>query len=386
MGARSIPPPPAAVRRVMHVVWPVVAVIVTGLLAPVVVAGAFLVAVDRKAKVFRASCAAVLLLWVDIRMLVGCWALGSRHPDRSDPAWRREHERLLSSFLDSLMYYTRRWLGFDVRLTDRMHFGAEGRPLIALARHAGPFNSLAVAWLLARTAGRLPRIVLAESLRWDPGLDTILTRLDSFFVPSSSGSGDDRRAGVQRMASTLEPDDVFLIFPEGQNWTPSRRLKVIERLRQRGEEARARRAEQLVHVLPPMARGAWAARSARPDADVMVLAHAGLGRLSSARLVWAAMPFTDRPFLVKTWTYAASDVPDEEHAFGAWLDARWGEVDAWVADNAGPWPDGHRPDEGSAGKDSSGRGSAGTPAGTGDGAGASNDTTRSTPRPDRGAR
>ena len=112
----------------MHVVWPAVAVIVTGLLAPVVVVGAFLVAVDRKAKVFRASCAALMMLWVDIRMLAGCWALGSRHPDRSDPAWRREHEKLLSSFLDSLMFYARRWLGLDVRLTDRMHFGAEGRP------------------------------------------------------------------------------------------------------------------------------------------------------------------------------------------------------------------------------------------------------------------
>lgn len=327
----------------MHVVWPVVAVVVTGLLAPVVVVGAFLVAVDRKAKVFRASCAAVLLLWVDIRMLVGCWALGSRHPDRTDVAWRRSHEKLLSSFLDSLMYYARRWLAFDVRLTDRMHFGTQGRPLIALARHAGPFNSLAVAWLLARTAGRLPRIVLAESLRWDPGLDTILTRLDSYFVPATSTPGNDRLEGVRRMASTLGPDDVFLIFPEGQNWSPSRRRRIIERLRQRGDEARARRAQQLRHVLPPMARGAWAARSASPDADVMVIAHAGLGRLSTVRLVWAALPFSDRPFLVKTWTYAAADLPDEQEEFAAWLDARWSEVDAWVDANAGPWPAGHEP-------------------------------------------
>ena len=345
MGARSIPPPPAFARKVMHVAWPVLAVVVTGLLAPVVVVGAFLVAVERRGRVFRASCAAVTLLWVDIRMLVGCWSLASRHPDTSSPAWRAGHERLLVSFLDSLMFYARRWLGFEVRLTDRMHFGAEGRPLIALARHAGPLNSLAVAWLLARTAGRLPRIVLAESLRWDPGLDTILTRLDSFFVPSTSGAGDDRLAGVRRMATSLEADDVFLIFPEGQNWSPSRRQRLIERLRQRGEEARARRAEELTNVLPPMTRGAWAARSSRPDADVMVLAHAGLGRLTNARLIWAALPFTDRPFLVKTWTWAAADVPDEEEAFSAWLDARWGEVDAWVAANAGPWPEGHEPAE-----------------------------------------
>lgn len=345
MGARSIPPPPRVVRRAMHGLWPLVAVVVTGVMAPVVVVGAFLVAVDRRGRLFRAACASVLMLWVDIRMLVGCWSLSSRHPDRSSEQWRTDHERLLTAFLDSLMFYARRWLGLEVRLTDRMHFGTAGRPLLALARHAGPFNSIAVAWLLARTAGRLPRIVLAESLRWDPGLDTILTRLDSFFVPSRSGAGDDRLAGVERMAASLDPDDVLLIFPEGQNWSPSRRRRLIERLRSRGEEARARRAEQLVHVLPPMARGAWAARSTRPDADVMVLAHAGLGLLSTARLVWAALPFTDRPFLVKTWTYAAAEVPDDADGFSAWLDARWAEVDAWVTDNAGTWPVGHEPAE-----------------------------------------
>lgn len=337
MGMRGVPPPPLFARRVLHVVWPLVGVVVTGLMAPVVVLGAFLVVVDRRARLFRAACLAVVLMWVDIRMLVRCWELWSRSPRHDSPTWRADHERLFASALDSLMYYCRRWLRLDVRLTDRMHFGAEGRPLIALARHAGPFDSLAIAWLLSRTAGRLPRIVLAEALRWDPGVDTILTRLQSFFVPSTSGAGDDRLAGVTRMASTMEPDDVFLIFPEGQNWTPKRRAGVIARLRERGDAARAARAEELRWVLPPKTRGAWAARTARPDADVMVVAHAGFGQLSSPRLIWEALPFTHRPFLVKTWTYAADTVPDDPEAFATWLDERWGEVDAWVTEHtSGP--------------------------------------------------
>ena len=96
-------------------------------------------------------------------------------------------------------------------------------------------------------------------------------------------------------------------------------------------------------MLPPKTRGAWAARSARPGADVMVLAHAGLARLSTPRMVWDALPFDDRPFLVKTWTYAAADVPLEAEAFGRWLDDRWGEVDAWVEENAAPYLPGHEP-------------------------------------------
>ena len=60
MGARSIPPPPLVVRRVLHVLWPLVGVVVTGLMVPVIVAGAFMVVVDRRARLFRASCLAVV--------------------------------------------------------------------------------------------------------------------------------------------------------------------------------------------------------------------------------------------------------------------------------------------------------------------------------------
>ncbi len=333
MGMRAVPPPPLPVRRFLHIVWPLVGVLVTGLAVPVVVAGALLVVVDRRARLLRTACLAVVLMWVDIRMLVSCWALWARSPDHSSPTWHEDHERLFSQALDSLMYYARRWVGLEVRLADRMHFGSDAHPLIALARHAGPADSLAIAWLLARTADRLPRIVLAEALRWDPGVDTILTRVDSFFVPSTSGRGEDRAAGVTRMAESMDSGDVVLIFPEGENWTPRRWAGSIRRLRATGHDERARRAEELRHVLPPRAGGAWAARSARPGADVMVLAHAGFGQLTSPRLIWDSMPFHDRPFLVKTWTYAAETVPGEPAAFAAWLEDRWAEVDAWVREH-----------------------------------------------------
>lgn len=329
MGARSIPPPPRPVRRALHVLWPGVATLVTALMVPVIIAGAFHAFVDRRARLFRVSCLAVLLLWVDVRMLLRCWTLWARSPDASSPTWYQDHEQLLRDALDSLMYYTRRWLGLEVVLDDRMHFGSPDQPLIAFARHAGPFDSITVAWLLAHTAGRLPRIVLAEAMRWDPAIDTILTRLDSFFVPADDGA--DRLAGVASMASTLGADDVFLLFPEGQNWTPCRRRRLIARLRQRGEHGRAARAERLVNVLPPKSRGAWAARSSRPGADIMVIAHAGYGHLSTHRMVWEALPFTGRPFLVRTWTFAAHDVPTDADTFAGWLDARWSEVDAWVS-------------------------------------------------------
>lgn len=332
MGARGIPPPPRWARKTLYAAWPAVGFVLSGLGAPVVVTGAFLAGVDKKAKLFRVSSLATMLLWVDITMLVKCWRLQAASPDGASPTWRRDHERVFVDALDTGMHLAQRWVGLEVRLADRMHFGAHDAPLIALARHAGPGDSVAIPWVLARTAGRLPRIVLAEALRWDPGVNTIVTSLGGFFVPAQSGPNGDRLDGVRRLAASLHPDDVLLLFPEGENWTPTRRSKIITKLRERGERLRAARAESLRYVLPPKSRGAWAAHEARPDADIMIVAHVGLGMLTSPKLVFDAVPFQNRPLEIKTWTYAAADVPDEEVAFTAWLEDRWVEVDAWIAE------------------------------------------------------
>ena len=326
---RGIKPPPMIVRRLLRVVWPVVAVVVTLVAAPVLVVGAVISVADRRARLFRATGMVLLVVWLDVQLLVRCWRLWFADPRGHSPTWQADHEKLLVDVLDTVMRLADKWVGFEVRLDTVMDFGDPDRPLVAFARHAGPADSVAVAWLLSRTAGRLPRIVLADALRWDPGIDLILTRLGSSFVPSVSGAGDDRLAGVRRLADSLAPKDALLIFPEGENWTPSRRSRLIERLRAAGQHARLRQAERLRNVLPPKAKGAIATLTARPDADVMIVAHAGLGRLTGVRAIYDAIPF-DRPFLVHTWTYAADTVPRDPAAIEEWLTQRWAEIDAWV--------------------------------------------------------
>ena len=330
MGLAGIPKPPRLVRRVLPVVWPVGAAAITGLATPVIVAGAFASFVDKRARLFRVSVLGVGLIWVDVRMLMDCWRLQLKNPERTAPAWEDDHEEVFLAGLNRAMILAKRWVGFEVRLDGRMHFGNEGAPLVAFARHAGPGDSLALAWLLGHTAERMPKIVLAEALRWDPMVDTLLTQMRSYFVPSRTGAGDDRVEGVRELARGLKDDDVLLLFPEGQNFSPDRRRRLIDRMREAGQELRARRAIQLFNVLPPKTRGVVAVLDERPDADVMIVGHAGLGRLSTPREIWDAIPFTDRPFLVRTHTYAASDVPDDAPAIEEWLDERWTEIDEWV--------------------------------------------------------
>ncbi len=337
MGMATIPPPPMFVRRVLRVVWPLAMVVVTAFAAPVFVLGCLHAIVDRRARLLRLTGLVVLLGWADVRMLLGCWRLWLASPRQDSPTWREDHEQLLADTLDEVMAIARKWAGFRVELAEPMGLGAHGTPLVALARHAGPADSLALTWMLMHTAHRTPRIVLANALRWDPSVDLVLTRLQSYFVPSKTGSGSDRVEGIAELATSLDADDVLLIFPEGQNWSPRRRAGLIERFRRSGKRRLAARATELWNVLPPRAAGAGAAVAARPDADVMVLAHAGFERLTGPAEIWPAIPFDDRPFLVRAWTYDASDVPRSPEPFETWLDEHWSVMDEWIET--------HSPDE-----------------------------------------
>ena len=224
-----------------------------------------MVLVDRRARLFRAASLAVILMWVDIRMLVGCWALWAQSPDHSSPTWREDHERLFVQALDSLMYYARRWVNLEVRLADRMHFGSDAEPLTraGAARRAGRLARHRVAALAHRGSAAAHRAGRGAALgpgdRHDPHPAPVLLR--PVGVPAA---GRTASAGLTRMAESMDDGDVFVIFPEGQNWTPGRRAGYIRRLRERGELARARRAEELRNVLPPKTRGAWAARVGPP--------------------------------------------------------------------------------------------------------------------------
>ena len=79
----------------------------------------------------------------------------------------------------------------------------DDRPLIFLARHAGPGDSFALVWLILTQWSRTPRVVLKDVLLWDPGLDVMLTRLSGCFLPSRSGAGDDTTARVGASAARL---------------------------------------------------------------------------------------------------------------------------------------------------------------------------------------
>jgi len=217
-------------------------------------------------------------------------------------------------------------------------------PLLVFSRHAGPGDSLLLVHALLQQEFR-PHIVLRDVLQWVPAIDIGLNRLPSMFLRRHTGdrrpggrrgvrSGPGQREGVARLAAGLGPGDALVLFPEGRNFTPRRRLSSIARLEERGDHAAAERAREMRHVLMPRSGGASAAIAAAPGAEVIFVAHTGLEDLSSFVDLWRGTPM-DASIKVKLWRVASGDVPVDDGEAGEWLLGWWARIDAWILEHHG---------------------------------------------------
>jgi 1-acyl-sn-glycerol-3-phosphate acyltransferase len=326
--------PPRAVRRaVIDPLWLPVAIALGALLAVVAIISGVLSPVTPKQRLFRAACLACVYLYTDVGLLLAAFAMWLRQPRKAShgPEWTSRHAELLGRALDRLMSAARRLFGYEVDLVGRELRIEYGRPLVVLARHAGPGDSFTLVHVLINTYHRVPRVVLKQVLQWDPGLDVVLTRLACYFLPSASGAGEDQEAAIAEIVKGLVPGDALLLFPEGGNWTPRRHRRSVIALRRAGKVAKAQAASAHAHVLPPRPGGTVAALSARADTDVLVVAHAGLDTLVNPGQMWKSLPLTNRPMRNRAWLHPAPEVPREDSTITTWLEDRWADVDQWIS-------------------------------------------------------
>ncbi|WP_219465152.1 1-acyl-sn-glycerol-3-phosphate acyltransferase [Nonomuraea rhizosphaerae] len=208
----------------------------------------------------------------------------------------------------------------DARLT---------RPVIVLARHAGPGDSFLLIYHLLDRYARRPRIVMKAALQFDPSLDVVINRLPNAFVPrrtAESGIIDE----IRRLSATMDEDDALVIFPEGGNFTPRRRRLAIRRLEEKGLEEEATRARAMDHLLPPRPGGAIAAIESCPSADVVFVAHTGLDDLITIGDVWRKLPL-EAHITAKWWRVPAAAIPPEREERIRWLYDQWELIDDWIS-------------------------------------------------------
>jgi 1-acyl-sn-glycerol-3-phosphate acyltransferase len=207
-----------------------------------------------------------------------------------------------------------------------------GRPILVCCRHAGPGDSFVLIHTLMAWYDREPRVVLKDTLAWDPMISVVLNRIPARFITPDPGPDEDLEAQIAELATGLDENDAFVIFPEGGNFTPQRRQKAIDRLRRLGMERMAQRAEQMIHVLAPRPGGFLAALDAAPDADVVLVAHTGLDHMVTVGEVWRELPM-DKRIIMRWWQIPRADIPAGREERIEWLFGWWERIDLWIDEN-----------------------------------------------------
>jgi 1-acyl-sn-glycerol-3-phosphate acyltransferase len=258
----------------------------------------------------------------------GLWVSSGfgRHADSARA--QRAHYALLRWFVAGVCGSIAQLARVDVRVTESEPAEARlsgGRgPVVVLSRHAGEGDSLLVLHALLCRHRRLPRVVLHEALQLDPLIDVLGRRLPNRFVDPRGG---DTEGEIAAMARDLGDDDAVLIFPEGGNFSASRRRRGIERLERGGHPEEAAWAREMRHVSAPRPGGALAALEAAPNADIVFIAHAGvpigLGEL------WRQLP-VPQTLEMRLWLVPAGEVPPGRDERIDWLFGWWRTIDAWV--------------------------------------------------------
>ena len=240
-------------------------------------------------------------------------------------------------FIDGTYSIQRWWAGSLFRTIRRafdLRFEVEGSetiapgPVLVFMRHASIVDNLLPSAFVTAPHRIKLRYVLKQELLSDPALDIAGSRLPNYFVDRGSTDSAREVAEVGRLGEGMGVDEGVLIYPEGTRFTTERRSKILERLKTSNPELYAR-AVQLEFVLPPRLSGPLALLDARPFADVVIAAHAGLDGFSHIRDILGG-GLVGSTIHLRFQRFPHSDIPTEESQRVEWLLDRWSELNDWI--------------------------------------------------------
>ncbi|GAA3610050.1 lysophospholipid acyltransferase family protein [Kineosporia mesophila] len=297
----------------------------------------------RKGRLFRITALVIGYLaaeGVALFVLAYLWVAAGFGRRVREPKHERRHYVCVRTFLRWIFWLVNHVLHVQVRVEGPIPEAYRDKPLIVFSRHAGPGDSFLLVHALMNWYDREPRIVLKDTLQWDPAIDIVLNRLPTRFIRSGApgkatidpAAGPDAETQIGELARRLDHDDALVLFPEGGNFTQRRRARAIARLRRRGLMAEAAKAEAMRYVLPPRPGGVLAVLENAPEADVVWVAHTGTDHLLTVADVWDALP-VHIDLKMRWWQVPAGSVPQDREQRIAWLYEWWRQIDGWVTEN-----------------------------------------------------
>jgi 1-acyl-sn-glycerol-3-phosphate acyltransferase len=284
---------------------------------------------DRRRRLLRITLMGMAYVVVELVALIGLAVVWALRPFRPRSWYDDVNLRILAVALGAILRAGRVLVGFRIVINDPPSLAPfdTNEPVIVLARHGGLGDSYALVWLLASRYQRRPRLVAKAVLQWEPLLDVALNRMGACFLARQAGQAADPASTIETLASELAAGDALLLFPEGANWTPKRRSRAIARLRASQKHEAGRQAQLMENVLPARPAGVFACLQSRPDVAVVVFAHTGLDKITTARGIWQAIPFRN-PMTVRWWP--TPPAPSDQQERLNWLSTEWAVVDEWI--------------------------------------------------------
>lgn len=202
-------------------------------------------------------------------------------------------------------------------------------PLIVFIRHCSTADTVLPVLLLAPLGYRV-RYVLKRELLLDPCLDIVGLRLRNYFVARGGKETEEDLRGVLDLAADLSHRDALVIYPEGTRFSPSKRRRILERLRQHEPADSYALAESLTNTLPPLLRGPLTLLRQNPGADLLLIGHVGLDAAGSLAELLRGDLF-GQTVRIHTEHIPFAKLPTDPEEQRALLATKWRDIDAFVS-------------------------------------------------------
>lgn len=345
------PPPPETVggstlrRRSISISALVGALVVATFAAPLLVGAAALLDVAERRRGWphvRLFALAYLAAAIELVGTVGSgltWLAFGFGRGFHTRAAQRAHFGLQRWWTGALLTAAEKTVGLRIQVDDPAPAAAGNA--IVLGRHTSIGDAVIPAVLLSNLLGLDPRYVVKRSLMWSPCIDLVGHRLPHHFVERNTDDNRGELAAIRAIGTGLDSRTSVVIFPEGTFFTPERKARAIERLRNGSRPELAARAERLQHLLPPRPAGTLALLDGAPHADVVLLGHLGFEQFTSLASIRRAVPFR-APVRVWMWRVPRAQVPEGAEARVDWLYDQWLALDRSVAEHLADRPEATR--------------------------------------------